>query len=224
MFRHNNYPKIYDLGRISESLTDLHLIIGEGLCSNIYVIGRKAVTLIDTGVGNNANPVLPQLEELGIAPRAITGVVLTHTHHDHAMGTFRILERASPTIYAHKRDLKYIATQIGPTLKKLDDGDVIESEKWSLKVIWTPGHTEGGICLYSEEEKILFSGDTVFPDGYFGRYDGESGSLNDITDSLRKLTALNVDIMLPGHGLPVFENAGEHIRRAYMNALALNPK
>ncbi|MBA7697728.1 hypothetical protein ES703_106396 [subsurface metagenome] len=47
-------PRIFDLGEYHEKLTDVHLIIGEGLCSNIYVIGREEACVVDPGVGNSA--------------------------------------------------------------------------------------------------------------------------------------------------------------------------
>ncbi len=211
-------PRIYDLGEYTEKLSSVSLIVGDGLCSNIYVIGRENAVIVDTGVGNSMNSVWPQLEELNVAPENVKGVVLTHAHHDHAMGAFIILEKASPRIFVHSLDTKHIASRFGPNLVKVEQGDIIETELWPLKVLWTPGHTEGGMCLYNEEERILFSGDTVFPDGYYGRYDGESGSLEATVESLRKLTEIDVDVMLPGHGSPVFEGAGEHIMKAYRNA------
>jgi len=211
-------PRIYDLGEHSARLNNLHLIVGEGLCSNIYVVGKDEAVVIDTGVGNYANPVWPQLEELGVTPDKVKGVVLTHAHHDHAMGAFIILQRADPRVYVHRLDTQYIASRFGDNLVKVEDGDVIETELWPLEAIWTPGHTEGGMCLYAREERILFSGDTVFPDGGYGAYYGESGSLKAIIESLRRLSELEVDIMLPGHGRPVFEGAGEHIRLAHSKA------
>lgn len=207
-----------DLGRRSKRLRGVSLIIGEGLCSNIYVIGRKDAVIVDTGVGNYANPLWPQLEQLGVEPENVAGVVLTHAHHDHAMGAFLILERAQPKVYVHRLDTRYIASHLGPNLVMVEESDIIMTEMWPLYVIWTPGHTEGSICLHSREEHILFSGDTVFPDGYFGRYDGESGSLRSLTDSLEKLAGLEVDVMLPGHGMPVYENARDHIWLSHQNA------
>jgi glyoxylase-like metal-dependent hydrolase (beta-lactamase superfamily II) len=211
-------PRIYDLGEYTEKLESVSLIVGEGLCSNIYVVGKENAVIVDTGVGNSTNSVWPQLEELGVAPVNVKGVVLTHAHHDHAMGAFIILEKANPRVFVHTMDTKYIASRFGANLVKVEQGDLIETERWPLSVIWTPGHTEGGMCLYNAEKGILFSGDTVFPDGYYGRYDGESGSLEAIVESLRKLTEIDVDIMLPGHGSPVFEGAGEHITKAYRNS------
>ena len=68
------------------------MIVGEGLCSNIYIIGRNKATIIDTGVGNRMNPVWPQLEGIGVEPCQVDKIVLTHAHHDHAMGTFLIFD------------------------------------------------------------------------------------------------------------------------------------
>jgi glyoxylase-like metal-dependent hydrolase (beta-lactamase superfamily II) len=191
------------LGEHSERLKGIHLIFGEGLCSNIYVVGKDEVVIFDTGVGNYANPVWPQLEELGVTPNMVKGIVLTHAHHDHTMGAFIILERADPKVFVHKLDTRYIASRFGQNLVTVEDGDLIETEIGPFEVIWTPGHTEG---------------DTVFPDGSFGRCDGESGSLKAIIESLRKLSNLEVDIMLPGHGAPVLDNAGEHIKQSHLNA------
>jgi len=57
-------PRIYDLGEYSEKLSSVSLIVGDGLCSNIYVIGKENAVIVDTGIGNSTNSVWPQLEEL----------------------------------------------------------------------------------------------------------------------------------------------------------------
>lgn len=210
-------PKVIDLGRRSSRLEGVHLIVGEGLCSNIYVIGLEEAVLIDAGVGNRLNPIWPQLEEIGVRPEGLRGLALTHAHHDHVMGVFLLLKRAEPAVYIHRYDARYIATYI-EGLVEVEDGDVIETPLWPLKVLWTPGHTRGSISLYAEEEGILFSGDTVFPWGYYGRYDGETGSYDDIIESLRRLTELQVEALLPGHGSPLYRDAHRHIAEAYRRA------
>jgi hydroxyacylglutathione hydrolase len=211
-------PQIIDLSKDKPSLKGVKMIVGDGLCSNIYVVGREKATIIDTGVGNRLNPVWPQLKELGIEPKNVDKIVITHAHHDHAMGAFLILEKASPKVYVHTKDSKFIASSLGESLATVEEGDVIETELWPLEVLWTPGHTEGGMCLYAREPRILFSGDTAFPDGYFGRFDGESGSIEDLVESLRKLTRLKVDVMLAGHGVPVIGGAEDNLKLALRNA------
>ncbi len=212
-------PWIMDLGSRSQILRDVNIIVGEGLCSNIYVVGGDQVVIVDAGVGNHANPIWPQLRQLGLEPSSISGLVLTHAHHDHAMGAFTILERAEPTVYVHRLDLKLIASDLGPNLVRLEEGDIVPTDLWPLEVIWTPGHTEGSICLYARQPGILFSGDTIFPDGYFGRYDGETGSYNALKKSLKRLSEMKVQVMLPGHGLPVLKDAKKHIIMSYRNAM-----
>jgi len=211
-------PKIIRLGEYAEALEGVSLIVGEGLCSNIYVVGREKATVIDTGVGNILNPVWPQLDELGVEPSNVDKVVLTHAHHDHAMGAFLILERADPEVYVHEEDTRYIASRLGDNLVKVREGDVIETELWPLNVYWTPGHTSGSMSLYNPKHRILFSGDTVFPDGHYGRYDGESGSHEATVESLRKLDELDVEFLLSGHGSPVLEDGNRHIDMALRSA------
>ena len=199
-------------------LKDVSLIVGDGLCSNIYVLGKEEATIVDTGVGNRANPIFPQLAELGVMPENIKQVIITHAHHDHAMGAFLILEQANPRVFVHEDDTKYIASSFGEALVKVVEGDIIDTATGSFEVYLTPGHTNGSMCLYNAGKKILISGDTVFPDGSYGRYDGESGSLDAMIDSLKKLTELDCEIMLPGHGSPVFQDANSHIQLSYNQA------
>ncbi|MBQ3222994.1 MAG: MBL fold metallo-hydrolase, partial [Clostridia bacterium] len=69
-----------------------------------------------------------------------------------------------------------------------------------LRILHTPGHTPGGVCLYLPEQNLLFSGDTIFSYG-FGRTDFEGGSIEQLTQSLHMLFALPAEtVILPGHG------------------------
>ncbi|MDD1715868.1 MAG: MBL fold metallo-hydrolase, partial [Methanolinea sp.] len=83
-----------------------------------------------------------------------------------------------------------------------------------LVVIHTPGHTPGSICLYHAEERALISGDTVFTEGGFGRFDFPGGSRDTLLSSLRRLADLDVEGLYPGHGTPVQRGGNAHIAGA----------
>jgi glyoxylase-like metal-dependent hydrolase (beta-lactamase superfamily II) len=93
---------------------------------------------------------------------------------------------------------------------ELKEGDTIGD----FCVLNTPGHTLGSICLFCEKEGVLISGDTVFTDGAFGRYDFPGGSRAELTKSLERLVSLNVEGLFPGHGMPVEEGGSRHIAAA----------
>ena len=92
--------------------------------------------------------------------------------------------------------------------RKVEDGDVIELGGTRLKVVYTPGHAKGHICLYDEERRTLFSGDHVLGSGtpYVGQWpDGSNGNMTDYINSLKKLRKLDMKLILPSHGPIVTE-------------------
>ena len=95
---------------------------------------------------------------------------------------------------------------------RVDDNDVIHLGDIQFKVITTPGHTIGSICLYCAEHKLLLSGDTLFC-GTWGRTDLPTSSFEDIMASIaNKLMILPEDtIVYPGHGKPTMISEEEKI-------------
>jgi glyoxylase-like metal-dependent hydrolase (beta-lactamase superfamily II) len=89
----------------------------------------------------------------------------------------------------------------------VEDGDIIEPvEGTRLRVIHTPGHAKGHMCLYDEGRKVLFSGDQILGSGtpYVGKWpDDSNGDMDDYLASLEKLRKLNLELILPGHGQTV---------------------
>ncbi len=80
----------------------------------------------------------------------------------------------------------------------LQEGDLRMGDI-ALKVMHTPGHSPGSVCLYWPEEKALFTGDLIFNQG-IGRTDLPGGNGQSLKNSIRKASALDVEILLPGHG------------------------
>lgn len=187
-------------------IESIKLIEGIGLSSNVYVIedGNEYV-LIDTGLGDYANNLPLALQKVGCSPKRVKAVILTHTHFDHVGGLSSLFQYTSPEVYVHPLE-KYI----GPNVIEVEDG----YEKFGLKILHTPGHTLGSLCLYMESIKALFSGDTVFPNGMFGRTD-LGGDSRQLIKSLERLAKLDAEYLLPGHEKPVLKNARDHIRQSY---------
>jgi len=205
-----------DLGKLSDKLNGVFLIRGRGLTSNVYVIGRNAITTIDAGNGAFYNRLEPDFKKLGLKISNVTQVIITHAHHDHANGLVELIELVDPKIYVFHSVARYLSGFGEHRIVRLEEGALVKTELFNLKVIHTPGHTEGSICLYEEKEKILFTGDTVFPGGVFGNFPpGEGGT---IFSSIEKLTKIDVDIILAGHGKPLFEYGNQHISRAFKTA------
>lgn len=206
------------LGRYSEQLKEICLIEGMGLSSNIYAIGENPITLIDTGAGSATNKIIPKLKLLNLVPQNITQIIITHAHFDHIGGFIEILQTVTPKIMAHSADATSVEEACNLAVFKLKAEDTISTQVSSLKVIHTPGHTEGSICLYSPTSKLLFSGDTVFADGSFGRTDLETGDSKMMIKSLQHLTQFDVERLLPGHGDLVLQDARKHIKHSFEEA------
>lgn len=200
------------LGNYDRRLEGIALVRGVGLTSNIYVVGRRRITLVDAGNGAHTNRIEPELRGLGLDIRGVAQVIVTHLHHDHVGGVLELVEAAHPKIMVYIDDTVYLEDLEGGSVAGLRDGDMVEAEGYTLNVIHTPGHMMGSVCLFDPRNKILFSGDTVFPGGRFGRWD--HGSMEALTASLRRLAKREVDIMLPGHGQPAYQDASRHIRLA----------
>ena len=90
----------------------------------------------------------------------------------------------------------YLFGQQAPEYKvdeTLKEGMVLDIGKWKLEVMETPGHSLGSLCLYERNEKVLFSGDTVFPDGNIGRTDMYGGDTSELVRSIERLTRLGCE-------------------------------
>ena len=89
----------------------------------------------------------------------------------------------------------------------LKDGDKIGE----FTVYHTPGHTQGGICLFRESDGALIAGDTIFPNGSFGRYDLPTGNHTQLIASINRIAELPVQSLWCGHEMPVVKEAKRHV-------------
>lgn len=141
----------------------------------------------------------------------LKAVINTHGHPDHTCGNSYILKNIKAPLYIHKEDA-YLLGKISSRLFSralggksspepdyfVEDNDIIESGSFSLEVIHTPGHTPGGICLFTD--KNLFTGDTLFT-GDVGRTDLPGASYKELVSSVKnKIFSLDPGtVVWPGH-------------------------
>lgn len=140
-------------------------------------------------------------------------ILLTHGHFDHVMGVNYFREKYGCKALIHKDDQE-VMDSIGTFTKNflnyeapiqhidgyVSEGDVIQLGGYEIKVIHTPGHTQGGVC-YLVDNNILFTGDTIFYE-CVGRTDLPGGSFSQLKDNIEnKIFTLNENITIyPGHG------------------------
>jgi hydroxyacylglutathione hydrolase len=190
--------------------------------ANAYLVDRHI--LID--VGMDARSVIAELGKY-ILPGDLKTIILTHCHYDHTGGAGDVAAAFGANIAIHEDDAPLLgnanasaSSMFGVKAPSIVPDILLKGgERFGeLEVIHTPGHTPGGICLYSARSKVLFSGDTVFQDGSFGRTDLYGGSTQQLIKSIEKLSNLEVSIMYPGHGEVVEEDASEQIKLSLMMA------
>ena len=172
------------------------------LATNCYVVNCR-----DTG---NAIIIDPGFDSTGEAEQIfryvdeeklkIKVVLNTHGHSDHVGGNEILRKKYGVPVCIHKLDAREIADLNGKTSVNimLRDGDLVEFADAELRVMHTPGHSPGSICLLGE--KLIFTGDTLFAGG-IGRTDFPGSSSRDMKSSLVKLLRLPDGLIVyPGHG------------------------
>lgn len=141
-------------------------------------------------------------------------IYLTHCHGDHIAGVNELREKCGGKVLIHRNDAEglnnvdvNLTEYIGlPEISlevdsRIDDNDLIHLGNLQFKVIHTPGHTAGSTSLYCDEEKCLFSGDTIFA-GAWGRTDLPTSSREKLMDSIVNKILILPDntFIYPGHG------------------------
>lgn len=185
---------------------------------NAYVVqddsGRY---LIDTTMSRRARPIVRAFGRAGVPLGATASIILTHHHLDHIGGAARLEDLSHAKVACHAEDAPVVAGRVRPRMPflmrllpryrpvtvstELKDGDRVGP----FSVVFVPGHTPGEIALYHPARRWLFSGDSVverkgaltLPAPRF------ASDLPQAVRSLSVLRKLEVEILFPGHGLPV---------------------
>lgn len=183
--------------------------VGGMYAVNAYLLAdedsKEAIVIDPSG---KIDEILEEIKENGFNLKYI---VLTHAHADHMCGLKEILIKTNAPLLINENDKDLLldsknnlSYRICKELIELEanrylkDEDIINLGSKKIKIIHTPGHTKGSMCLFCED--ILITGDTLFA-GSIGRTDLYGGDFDEIDQSLNKLSKLEDDIkVFPGHG------------------------
>jgi len=197
---------------------------------NTYVIRGDVTVLIDPGHSRYVKDLIHQMEEDDLSPDAVDLIVTTHSHPDHLEGLELFLDK--PVKMAMSQEEERYLVDRGKSLYEvmgqplpafradfyLREG-TLHLGKNTFDIFDTPGHSPGSLSMYWTERKALFTGDVVFYGG-IGRTDFPEGDSKLLMRSIEKLSRLDTEILLPGHGeivlgrSAVLENF-EYIRQAF---------
>ena len=151
------------------------------------------------------------IEKRGLKKENLKYILLTHGHFDHITGADEIRDISGAPLAIHEADADFLTTDknaykyffredliMRPAEIILHDGDVLTFGQNEIRVVSTPGHTEGSVCFFVGDN--IYTGDTLF-DRSIGRTDLVGGNQAKLEDSLRKLISLESDYNIyPGHG------------------------
>lgn len=187
------------------------LIVGE-LATNCYIIHHDQQALI-IDPGDDFAIINSFLVQEKLTPLAI---LLTHGHFDHILAAKQLQNAFKIKIYCHFLDKKladnvsnhyqFFMHQnrncLSPALNvDLNKQTELKIADFSCQVIHTPGHTAGSVCFYFANKASLFTGDTLFANGYLGRTDFEESLPVEMAKSVKKLLTLPNNVLVyPGHG------------------------
>jgi hydroxyacylglutathione hydrolase len=179
------------------------------VATNVHVLAdprsREAIA-IDTAI-----PSLAWIrDELAARSWTLKLIVSTHGHWDHIGDNTAVAAETGADIAVHPLDRERLENpqplwapfDIPPSVPavELAEGGEIRFGEIRLRVLHTPGHTEGSVCLLSADDGLLFSGDTLFAGGW-GRVDLAGGSAEAMAASIARLTELEDHLaVMPGHG------------------------
>jgi len=220
-----------------EIVPGVHTIDSLSMGRAYLAVDADRVTVIDTGLKGSAERVLRAVEAAGREPQNVRQIVITHHHGDHAGSLAELAERTGAQVMMHALDAPVVRgerpppgpssggllkpllarmAQAAPAARvdrEMADGDEIDALD-GIRVVHTPGHTPGSICLYCPKRRLLFVGDAAAntfglrgPIGWFTEDTAQA------KESIRKLAALDFEAVFFGHGRPIDKEAALRFRR-----------
>lgn len=215
----------------------IHHVRGWGVDTYILAEPGRGLTLIDAGMPWSRWPIDRRIRAIGRRPEEIERIVCTHAHPDHIGGIPRLLRgRTDVPVLMHPADIAELAPGLRRALRRtngvprrhqlltrvvrapdrlepMHDGEIIDV-LGGLRVIHTPGHTPGSVCLYAERHRVLFSGDVLqvvrgrltYANAFFSHDIGQARR------TLSRLAELDVETIALAHYPPWQRDANQALR------------
>lgn len=209
-----------------------------GDCNVYALVCRGQMLLIDCGISPDPEPLFDNLLRDGLAPKAIAGILLTHTHTDHASAVSAFNDLGVP-VYGSAAAGKILKDGVeafygtpkgidpafwaylcrlpkGRVDRFLEDGQTIALGDISVKALATPGHSPDSVCYLARigTEYHLFSGDTLFYPGHINYFPAPLSQTAAYPEALRRLHATHPTGLYPGHGLFTIRRGEIPLQRA----------
>jgi hydroxyacylglutathione hydrolase len=207
----------------------VHQIDGVGGANSFLVISDQGVAVIDTGLPGNEKKIVEYARKQGIEPNKLGYIILTHPDLDHSGSAAKLKGMTGAKVAIHQADALRLSGEkklkevkgpmsllfgvMGPFMRftpvspdvMLKDSDRL----LDLEVVYTPGHTEGSISLYKDKAAIFVgdalrtnsAGKPILPSGAF------TFNMDQAKESIKKISALQYGLLLPGHGPPITKDA-----------------
>jgi len=201
--------------------------------------GNHELALVDAGVGLESNRILSNIRAHNFDPENIVYILTTHSHSDHAGGCRNLKAETSCGIVASASEARLMEEgtdeELGLIIAKksgcypLDytyphckvdkivrDQENLGVGNYQVRAICVPGHSVGSTCYLLEQDnhRALFSGDTVLFNGVIGLLNCYGSSLREYRQNIEKLSNLDIDALMPGHGLFTVRGGQAHIDKA----------
>ncbi len=219
-------------------------------CNVFLVNAGSEMALIDAGVGLDLDRMVANIRSDGLDPAKLKFVLLTHAHADHAGGCKQWKQHYGVTVLASAEAANFVRSgdeagislaaakaggfyppeyhfQACPVDGELREGDTVHVGDSELRVLETPGHCIGMLSFLMKRDgkTYLFCGDTLFHGGKILLTNVYDCDLQQYVKSLRKMTRLSVDALLPGHLCVTLGGGQAHIQKALdcLDRMALPP-